>query len=235
MKAIGIDEPFGDAYESVGNFWRAILPSPTISDAVLDPTVPVEFRGASTRPNCIFREDDFNPVARTRRGRFYVLAPGPQPSERAVMPFPIGAHILLGHVQTGQMTKMLVVYDQFQLAANTKPLGLVALGSAESLWQVILMPERISTGEFLFTLKARRSFSILPELDHQKIPERGRAKVAETVQKLIDAAHRESPESIVDRARGAAQSCLATWVSTQFSDDRHFTLGSVGFDQNCLQ
>jgi hypothetical protein len=46
----------------------------------------------------------------------------------------------------------------------------------------------------------------------------GREKVIETLDTLTDAAHRESPGSIIDRARDAAQWSLATWAASEFCD-----------------
>jgi hypothetical protein len=67
-------------------------------------------------------------------------------------------------------------------------------------------------------LRARHNFGILPEIDPEKIPEVGRAKAIETLQTLIDAAYRELPGSIVDRARDAAQWCLGTWAASKVGD-----------------
>jgi hypothetical protein len=69
----------------------------------------------------------------------------------------------------------------------------------------------------------------LPELDAAAVPEIGRAKVVETLDHLADVAYRGSPSSIADRARDAAQWCLAAWGNERFSDPSLFTedLGPV--------
>lgn len=217
FKRIGIDQLSGDIYESIGSHWRTILPPPMLSDTIMEPTLPVEFAIPIQGSRCIFREDDFNSVARIRRGRFYEIANSQQPLEQWSLPHP-GEYYNNPKRGDGLYRKTLTIYDQYQLGSNIEPPKLVALGSAESLWQVIYKPERISTGELLFTLRARHAFGILPELERASIPEEGRDKVIETLEKLKDAAYRESPASVIDRARDAAQWCLATWAASNSED-----------------
>jgi hypothetical protein len=109
----------------------------------------------------------------------------------------------------------MFVFDQCQFTPSSPLPTFVALGNIESVWLVLSRPERISTGEYLFLVKGRQSFGILPEINQEKIPEAGRGKALETLQTLIDAAHRESPGSVVDRARDAAQWCLGTWAASK--------------------
>jgi hypothetical protein len=92
----------------------------------------------------------------------------------------------------------------------------ISIGTSESVW-IVLATERIMTGEWLITLKARRGLSTLPDLDLDSVPEFGRLAVRQTVGRLAEAVYRESAGSIVDRARDAAHSCLATFA-TQMSD-----------------
>jgi hypothetical protein len=219
MKRIGIDQSFGDIYENVGNFWRVISPSPIISNAVIDPELPVQFVDSPTPSRCIFREDNIDPVARIRRGRFYEFANQQQPSQSWALPNPGGEYFLANRRADGLYERFLYTYDQYQLPSITNPPKFVAIGSAESLWTVVVRPERISTGEFLFVLRARHAFGTLPEVDADAIPERGRESALKILDKLKEAAHRESPGSIVDRAADAIQWCLATWGTAKFDDN----------------
>jgi hypothetical protein len=211
MRRIGIDQQLAEVYESAGNYWRIKLPPPLVTGAILDPSLPPDFGQGLQH---IFREDDFDLTARIRRGRFYRPSHGQLPSMENVLPRLADDTIL----RTFQ--KSLFVYDDYQLSPITGVSKLVALGSygSVSMWQVAAPPERISTGELLFVLKARHNFGILPEVEQTLVPEQGRAKVLETLSKLTDAAHRESPGSIIDRARDAAQWCLATWAALEFGD-----------------
>jgi hypothetical protein len=222
MRRIGIDQVLGEVYESFGNYWRIKLPPPMITGATLDPTLPFEF-GANPQITYIFREDDFDFTARIRRGRFYVPAPGQRPSPQLVLPR------LAGDTIEGRFEKSLFVYDEYHLSPSARRPKLVALGSSESLWQVALPPERISTGELLFVLKARHNFGLLPEIDPTRLPENGRGQVGETLEALTDAAHRAPPGLIIESARAAAQSCLGTWAAWKFEDSllRQLDLGPL--------
>lgn len=216
MLRIGNDQAFGEVYESIGNYFRIILPRPILTGAILDPAFPINFAAADAAGWHMFREEYFDPTTRIRRGRFYIPSPGQRPSPQRVLPR------LAGDSIEGNFEKPLFVYDSLWLPANAKSPRLVALGAAGrvSLWQVAALPELISTGELLFVLKARQSFGVVPEIEQSSVPEQGRAKVVEVLEALADAAHRESPGSIIDRARDAAQWCLATWAMSEFSDAR---------------
>ena len=212
MRRIGVDQALAEVYESAGNYWRIKLPPPLITGAILDPSFPPDF---SQGAQCVFREDDFDFAARIRRGRFYTPSPGQQPSVENVLPRNSDDAVL----RTFQ--KSLFVYDDYQLSPITGIPKLVALGSygSFSIWQIAAPPERISTGEFIFVLRARHSFGVIPDIDEDAVPEQGRAKVLETLEKLVASAHRESAGSVLHLARDAAQWCLATWASDKFKDE----------------
>lgn len=211
---LGNDQASGEIYETTSNIWRIVLPRPIITGALLDPPFPISFPAADRAGWHMFREEHFDPTTRIRRGRFYAPSPGERPAPQRVLPRTAGDSI------EGVFNKPLFVYDGLWLTPDEKPPSLVALGAAGrvSLWRVVALPELISTGELLFTLKARHAFAILPEIDHEAVPELGRRKVAEAVQSLADAAHREAPSSIIDLACEAIQWCLATWAAAKFPD-----------------
>jgi hypothetical protein len=215
MRRIGIDQALAEIYESAGNYWRICLPAPIVTGAILDPVFPLTPNGITQMPY-VFREDYFDPTARIRRGRFYVPSPGQRPAPQQVLPRHASDAV------EGLFEKLLFVYDDYFLSRSATSPKLVVLGTPGflSFWQVVSPPEPISSGEFLFVLKARGSFGVLPETEPTAIPEHGRAKVIETLGQLADAAHRESPGSIIDRARDAAQWCLATWAASEFGDVR---------------
>ncbi len=227
MKSIGFDDSFHDVYESVGTIWRAIWPVPVIAQAA--------FIDQGTAPtlsdqSLVFREECFDAITRVRRGRLYVPTGG-RPGW--ALPHPIYAG-LGSHASnaSGWFQRDLRVFDQYQMAGGN-PLGkLLSIGASESVWQV-LAAERISTGEYLLTLKARRSFGVLPELNVTSVPEIGRLAVIHAVSKLTEAVYRESPSSIVDRARDAVQSCLATWAASKWNDDT-ILLDDLGALMKCI-
>lgn len=98
---------------------------------------------------------------------------------------------------------------------------MLIVGSTDSAWR-ILGAERIITGEYLVTLKARHALGVLAELNSDAVPDVGRTKTIETYEKLVDSAYRETPGSIVDRARDATQWCLGAWSTNRRGDNSLF-------------
>ncbi|MGH8564027.1 MAG: hypothetical protein ACREXW_08005 [Gammaproteobacteria bacterium] len=135
------------------------------------------FEDDLNRAEMVFREDSFDPVTRFRRGRFYKSSGDSRPSQQYVFPHPIygnwGSLIATGD---GRVERRLFVFDQLQCKP---PQEMVAVGSGESLWRV-LGAERITTGEYLVTLKARHASGVLPVLNSDAMSDLGREKAIET-------------------------------------------------------
>jgi hypothetical protein len=229
MKSIGIDQITGDVYECVAGLWHSVCPSgPIISVAAfVEPGKVAPRLPDLERAEIVFREDSFDPVTRVRRGRFYQSSVGLPVSGHNVRRHPVygAAGALAGGAPDGLCTRQLFTFEQVQ----GRPLQeMVAIGSSNSLWRVI-GAEAITTGEYLVTLKARHGLGILPQLNSDIAPRRGREKVIETVEKLVDSAYRETPGSIVDRARDAAQWCLGTWADAKWPNESllHTDLGDL--------
>lgn len=230
MKRIGIDQFMHDVYESAADRWHSIWPNaPVISVAAFVPPAEELLPLPDLdRAQIVFREDSFDPVTRIRRGRFYKSPPGgSRPSEEYTLSHPLYGNA--GSVpvprEAGPCGRQLFTFDQLQGHPSQE---MVAIGSSDSVWR-ILGAERIITGEYLVTLKARHALGVLPELNSDAVPEIGRQKAIETFEKLVDSANRETPGSIVDRARDATQWCLATWAAEKFGDESllHKDLGHL--------
>jgi len=225
MKFLAIDEAMQHPYEGNGGAWVAIYPPPFIAAAShADPSEESDQSLAMPYAPLVFREDTFDAVTRIRRGRFYALSQEGQPAQlMCVAPHPTwgawgGRRI---SADSPCVERRCFKYEQIQCNPLADPdwkSRPIVIGSCESAWRLIAS-EHIITGEWLVTLKARHALGVLPEVDRAKIPETGKAKAIETIDTLINAAYRESPESIVDRARAAAQWCFATWAAAEFKDD----------------
>jgi hypothetical protein len=145
-----------------------------------------------------------------------------RPAQKWALPHPVyGTSGSLMTQSEGLTERFLYVYDQHQLAGSTQIPKFVALGSPDSLRRV-LSCERMITGEYLFTIKARHALGVLPEVNSDAVPPSGREKVIALLDKLVDAAYRGSPDSIIDRAGDTAQWCLATWLVSRSTDDSLF-------------
>jgi hypothetical protein len=212
---LGLDERTKQVYEGDSYTGYGVLPLPVLSLA----TVIREEANFDALPigcdlfkaDLLFREDSFDAVTRIRRGRIYKAYPD-KPSDWRVI-----SHALLdGHVSSEQ--KRLVTFDTRSVVSNRTSFekALIALGTrdAYSLWRVVSI-ERTVNGEDFLTLRARSSLGVLPELIESKVPPQQLEKVRETLNKLAEAAYRAGPESIVDRAKDAAQWAVGTWLAAQ--------------------
>jgi hypothetical protein len=224
MLAIGVDQSLYVVYEGRSfGYGHAVWPSPVLSIATIVRT-PADISHVPESSNLetkfIFREDSFDPVTRIRRGRLYHWQDGQSmPSTWYVQPHPAYPRdqFEAANSNGGVVKKNLFGWHSwpaFRELGGPTSRALIALGTkdAYTLWRVVDI-ERIVTGEDLLTLRARSALGILPELDIAAIPEDGREKVKEIIEKLADAAYRAGPESIADLARSAAQWCLGVWLA----------------------
>ncbi|MCI0348138.1 MAG: hypothetical protein L0Z53_01825 [Acidobacteriales bacterium] len=75
----------------------------------------------------------------------------------------------------------------------------------------------------MITIKARNSLGLLPELNRAAVPAEQLSKVQERLDALVQVAYTSGPASVIDRARDAAQLCLAVWLATEQSDAKLLT------------
>ena len=215
---LGIETSAGVVYEPGAGYWREVWLPPVVSMAAFitgDQKAPVALPELAQAPH-VFREDSFDATTRIRRGRFYRRTGDPNPTR--------------ARRYEGQDTHPWL---QSFVAEDSRPTApLVAIGVEDSLWR-ILSTERISTGEWLVTLKARGGAGLLPDVDADKVPELGRVEVVKAVDHMVDVAHRETPGSIVDVARNTAALLMGVCAAGLETDAnkqgeiRHKDLGKV--------
>jgi len=221
---LGIDDNSGLVYESVGSVPdRPVLPIPMVSQAHLigDPAdwaaLPASYRGSPQ--SWLFREDSFDPVTRTRRGRLYQAIKGagyPQPSVR-VMPHPFEDPGGRSTGQDGKLPRPLNIY-----AAGTELLQLpyrglgvtLALGNnkSASAWRIIDVEVTVSD-DVMLVLRALSSFGLMPPLELSGLDAKWREDVERAVGKVVDSAFRESPIAVVDCCRDAATVVSSRWLA----------------------
>lgn len=214
-------------YEGSGNWGHGIWPAPVISLAtVLTPEVDISALPTATsdlgHANLVFREDAFDPVTRIRRGRFYIR-PNVQPQEWHVQTHPAFKEEVGTKDHQGNLIKHLYGFYPWSAFTELKPERadrLIALGTrgAFTLWNVLGI-ERIVTGEDMVTLRARSVLGVLPEIRPDLVPDAGRGKVMQSIDKVVESVYRAGPESVIDRCRDAAQASLGAWMADRFSDD----------------
>lgn len=227
---LGIDDNGGLVYESVGsNPDRPVMPIPMVSQAKIIggradwDALPGSFR---TSPiTLLFREDAFDPVTRTRRGRLYQSMTGASyPNHQTrVMPYPFEDLTRSQLGPDGKLHRPLSVYAAATSLFELPDRGLgatLALGNnlASSAWRIVDAEITVSD-DVMLSLRSLSSYGVLPQLDVGRIEERFREDVQRSMQKVLDSAFKESPTSVVDQCRDAATVVASRWIAQQSGDD----------------
>ena len=232
MIELGFDGSLVCECLEIGNTYHILMPAPYISFALLLSDSGKDNKTAlSNLLSCtipyylhdgimLFREDSFDPVTRIRRGRFYKTADS-NPQHCQVVPYP-------GAKQQDRSATLIVVQPTGERLDRKQ---LVAIGSPDSIWRVVAS-DRISTGEFLVTLKSRNAFGVIPEVEEDKLPEIHKEKIVSELDRFVDAANRETPGSIVDVARRMAVVLISSYLSPESKDSNIFKkdLGNLSGD-----
>ena len=220
---IGIDKNSGLVYEGWGNPSMPAVPTPHITLATLIKntedwnSLPRSFDQSSL--GWIFREDSFDAVTRTRRGRLYFHAGGGQPTMIPVTPHPYEDPFGKSAGQGGFTRKQLYTYiacTPLLQEPNQGQGSTIALGTAQasSSWRII-QTELLASGCVMVTLKALSSFGILPEMDMSKVAMENQVPVKQAFDRALDAAFRETPVSVVDHCKNAIVVILGRWLVHQ--------------------
>jgi hypothetical protein len=98
--------------------------------------------------------------------------------------------------------------------------GTLALGSqdASSGWRII-QTELLANGDVMVTLKALTAYGIIPELNSVVVDERFRISVVQALNRVVEAAFRETPISVIDQCRNAVTVVLSRWLVQRGADE----------------
>ncbi len=217
MRVLGITSS-GMTFEGESEYGAHLIwPQPVMTLAKFTTSTDEVLVPASTSDtwHCYFREDDFDPVSRIRRGRFY-QATGQESNWKAFVP--PGITIAAAHRASNELEIIAKNYGafKFSMQKSSDLYQLVVLGSstAFSAWTLVGI-ETISTGEDMVTLKACQSMGALPDVYWSKVPIAHRYEVQEAIEKLVDDYRRAVPESVIDRAREVAAVVLSSYLQNK--------------------
>ncbi|MEK7992642.1 MAG: hypothetical protein AAB403_02450 [Planctomycetota bacterium] len=223
---LGISQQSGLVYEGIERPNLPAVPIPVVTPAKLIEaqqdwnSLPV---GIGDFPlSRVFREDSFDAVTRTRRGRLYVPTGGVQPLSHQVIPHPSEDRYGETAGPQGRHVRNLYVYmsDMSLLSKPWQGMGsTIALGTlqAASAWRIV-QTEVLANKCVMVTLKSLSAFGILPDLDKSKVPEGFRATVAQAMERVLNSAFRETPISVIDHCRNALTMLLSRWMVAQGHD-----------------
>lgn len=220
---LGIEQNTGLVYEGAGSLEIPSIPLPIITHAKLIEKHEdwKSLPSPSETFGWMFREDSFDAVTRTRRGRLYSKKVGTQPETLVVPLHPYDRldPTLIGGAKRKSMYVYMSCFELLNMPNNGQGLTL-ALGSSRgaSAW-LIVQCESLFNGTVMLTLKALTAYGIIPELHGEKIDERFRTAVTQAVAKVVDAAFKESPGSVVDHCKDAMQVVMSSWLAQNGSED----------------
>lgn len=196
---------------------RAVRPTPVTTGASCA-DIPIA-AGMGSLSGLLFREDSFDPVTRIRRGRLYRLIPGRQEIGNFTHwpegPWP-ATHI---GWNSDQRYEPLSLTRQAEDARRLER-SLMYLGEAPwaTPWRVVGI-ERVSTGEFLFTLRSTSLFGALPGLADAVLGlstvQPDRHAVDQFLSSLVDTHNRQEAVATVDAARETTRIVLASWIGDE--------------------
>jgi hypothetical protein len=217
---LGIEQDRSLIYEGLGAPELPAIPRPVITQAKLIKSdsdwddLPVGLAQSPFTP--VFREDSFDAMTRTRRGRLYQPEDGQQPSWRPVAPHPLEDPMMRAVGAGGRVTKTLYTYRPYtELLAmpNHGQGALIVLGGkqAASAWRIV-QSEILVSSDVMVTLKALSAFGIVPEIDIGKVQGDQQVSVTQALSRVLESAFRETPISVVDHCRNAATVIVSRWL-----------------------
>lgn len=176
---------------------------------------PISFVGSEESAGCtfnsspkfIFREDSFDPITKVRRGRVYVLG-DIQPvtwriqdqDRKDLLSEPWGNR---GFAQRLEQTTIYRPKTVSVFRNNGKyPVAQIGGDTASSFWNILLVEKQFD-GVELVTLKATKSFGVIPELLERNIPQMALMSLKDVLDKIDISAGRLSAVDTVDRCRDA--------------------------------
>lgn len=237
MSRLGIERSTGLVYEGRGDPTFPTWPTPVVSQARLIET-PTDLQklpgNLDSDPfTWMFRESSFDPVSRVRRGLLFQKMGNAGWESTSVEAHPASnsdqREVLVG---SGRLRKDLCIYCECSSLLNTPRKGegmQLAIGARDgySLWR-ILQTERTVNSDVLVTLRAESAYGIIPAIDKSKISPVHLHKVQAALSRVLDAAYRELPTSVVDQCRNAVCVVVTHWAQIPEEDEKKKQFPDLG-------
>lgn len=191
-----------------------VEPKDVVPAAAMGPRFPFE--------SWLFVEDSFDAVSRIRRGRMWqALEQGfSQPSSRWLAPS--AEKLFFSGAVGARVQRPAYLFGPARKLCNLPRGGIgatLATGTqgAFSLWRVVHL-ETGHDGALVVTLKARSALGHLPDLNLSGVAPEFHEAIKSHYERAVEAAHRESPGSVIDRTKDALVVMISRWLAQRNGD-----------------
>lgn len=172
----------------------------------------------------IFHELSFDPTARLRRGNLYQPEGKPWPADQVLDHPPKELQLGAQRISEFKFSRRAYLYEPCRLVfqkLKERNGATLAIGTAElwSLWRIVQAEISVG-GAVLVTLKSRGFLGSLQNIDLKEVDADFRGDIESALDRASDAAHRESPVSVVDQCRNALTVCLSRWLIQEYGAQR---------------
>lgn len=228
---LGIDENQYIVYEG-RHHWgaRAVFPTPNLFSMQIAETpeeaVPL-LKKQSTFQMLLFREDGFDTVSMMRRGRIY-RPDTSYPTQCDVRPISPVELVDAGESR-GVIRKSLRCFHPYLLSSHSPAKrAFAAIGDANSysMWRIV-SSDRTFLDEELVTMRPLYFLGALPDLSVERISDRWRLQLTETVEKVVASMYKADADSIVELCRHAASASLFAFFDDKIQDLGKTDLGAL--------
>jgi hypothetical protein len=206
MEYLGIDRDLGAIYEGHYNFGYRVLPPPLLVPIRFfdGGSVPAIECGVTGLPKWIFREDDFDPVTKLRKGRVFrtdgnikgwqVYDPF-RPDQRAEgISKPSYQQVRVASYERDILDNLK------NLPSHSFPAVILGWEPHITYWKIISIECNI-VGTPVLSLRAKHSLGDIPELIDGNIPPESLKPLTEALNKVEASVNRLSPIEVIDRCR----------------------------------
>ncbi|MDD2748323.1 MAG: hypothetical protein PHG39_12340 [Acidithiobacillus ferrooxidans] len=159
----------------------------------------------------IFREDNFDPVTRIRRGRIYVGGNGIHQWDQ----------VTIDGQRSYNWGNLLPTasYNPWQPEVSSHHIvgQIIQIGSNEfeTNWQIVGV-EKLTIGHFMLTLRAKSLVGVIPDIPAALTDNDGNRvdtlPIKNALDSLVDIYHRQQPTPTIDAARETARVILASYI-----------------------
>jgi hypothetical protein len=239
MSRLGIERTTGLVCAGPNYACYPVWPLPILSSTKLIES-PQDFQSIPINDDAaahgwLFYEYSFDPVSRIRRGRLFQHLGNSDSQDSLVEVHPVIASEARGPTQLRKTVNPFIeCTDLLNIPNRGEGLQLaIGMAGAYSLWRIV-QTEKLISNDVMVTLRAESAFDILPSLDTSKMTPHSVPLIKKALERVLDAAYKELPTSVVDQCRNAATVVVSHWLQ-QLQGTLQATYDDLGKCVNAVQ